>query len=323
MKALIFDGSLKLMNDYPVPEPSPDEALIRVALAGICNTDLEIMNGYLKFSGIIGHEFVGVVEMARGKGKRWIGKRVVGDINCSCNSCEFCLGGLAKHCPSRETLGILGRGGSFAEYVTLPVRNLHEVPKGLADEEAVFAEPLAAAFEILERISVNPSCEVLVLGDGKLGILCALVLGLKGAKVTLAGKYPRKMAIVAGQGIQSLATNSIGGGKRFDIVVEATGNAAGFEDAVRFVKARGTIVLKSTVAKEVTINLAPLVIDEITVVGSRCGPFEPALKALADGLIDVTPLVSGVFPLTEAKQAFAAAKRRNTLKVLFDLRSQS
>ncbi|MBP7527831.1 MAG: alcohol dehydrogenase catalytic domain-containing protein [Syntrophorhabdaceae bacterium] len=321
MKAIVFDGGLTFTHDRQKPMPVSGEALIRVTMAGICNTDMEIIKGYLGFRGIIGHEFTGIVEAVGGRSRRLIGKRVVGEINCGCRRCDLCLAGLEKHCPRRTTLGILGREGALAEFMTLPVRNLHEIPDGLTDDEAVFAEPLAAAFEILEQIRIRPTDKVLVLGDGKLGILCALALGLTGAKLTLAGKHPSKLGIARDQGVPVVLTKDLPSNSKYDIVVEATGSASGFEIAMEFTRPRGTIVLKSTVAHGAPINLAPLVIDEITVVGSRCGPFKPALKALAEGRIDVKPLISGVFPPEEAKKAFASAKKRDTLKVLVDFRT--
>jgi alcohol dehydrogenase len=320
MQAIVFDGHLRLAGDRSRPVPARGEALIRIAMAGICNTDMEITKGYLGFRGIMGHEFTGIVEAEGGRAGRFVGKRVVGEINCGCRRCDLCLGGLEKHCPHRTTIGILGREGAFAEYMTLPTGNLHEIPDGLSDEEAVFTEPLAAAFEILEQVSIGPSHRVLVLGDGKLGILCALVLKLTGARVTLAGKHPAKMRIARDQGVAVTAAKDIPVDGTYDVVVEATGNAQAFETAMRLTRPRGIIVLKSTVAHGTPINLAPLVIDEITVVGSRCGPFKPALKALARGLIDVRPLISAVFPPVEAKKAFRAARNRNSLKVLLDLR---
>lgn len=318
MKAVVFDGRLRLINDRPIPSPPHGEALIRVTMAGICNTDLEITKGYLGFHGTIGHEFTGIVEAIGGRSKKLIGKRVVGEINCGCGHCGFCLGGLEKHCPDRTTLGILGRDGAFAEYTLLPLRNLHEIPGGITDEEAVFTEPLAAAFEILKQVRIGPSDRVLVLGDGKLGILCALTLKLTGADLTLAGKHPWKLGVARDQGVSVIQKNDLTPTNKYDIVVEATGRADAFEAAMKLARPRGTIVLKSTVARGTAIDLAPLVIDEITVVGSRCGPFKPALKALGNGLIDVNPLISAVFPIEDAKKAVSFAKKRDVLKVLID-----
>jgi alcohol dehydrogenase len=320
MKAIIFDGELKIV-DVPKPVPAPGEALIRVSMAGVCNTDIEIMKGYLGFRGIIGHEFTGIVEDAAGDVPGLSGKRAVGEINCGCGVCDMCRKGLEKHCPVRTTLGISGRQGAFAEYTTLPAKNLHEIPDGLSDEQAVFTEPLAAAFEMLEQVTVRQDQRVLVLGDGKLGILCALTLKLTGAHVSLAGRHPDKLGIAARQGISTLLANDTPEGSAFDIVVEATGSTQGLEIAMKYTRPRGTIILKSTVADTIPVNLAPIVINEITVVGSRCGPFGPALRALADGSVDVRPLVTAVFPASDAIEAFHAARTKGVLKVLIDFRS--
>ncbi|MDD2302979.1 MAG: alcohol dehydrogenase catalytic domain-containing protein [Eubacteriales bacterium] len=320
MKAIVFDGSLRITGIRGKPVPAHGDALIRVSMAGICNTDMEITKGNLGYNGTIGHEFTGIVEAIGGRSKKMVGKRVVGEINCGCGHCDICLKGLEKHCPDRTTIGILGREGAFAEYMTLPVKNLHEIPDGLTDEEAVFTEPLAAAFEILEQIRVGTRDTILVVGDGKLGILCALALRLTGAHVTLAGKHPSKLSIARDQGVPAVMTKDLYPGSKYDIVVEATGSADTFQTAMKLTKPRGVIVLKSTVAHGSPINLAPIVIDELNVIGSRCGPFKPALKALADGLIDVKPLISAIFSPREAKKAFAAARNRNTLKVLIDFR---
>ena len=319
MQAIIFDGELKIV-DVPIPVPAPDEALIRVSVGGICNTDIEIMKGYLGFRGIIGHEFTGIVEETAGSVPDMAGKRVVGEINCGCGVCDMCRSGLEKHCPARTTLGIGGRQGAFAQYTTLPAANLHEIPDSLSDEQAVFTEPLAAAFEILEQVIVREDQRILVLGDGKLGILCALTLKLTGAHISLAGRRPDKLGIAALQGVSTLLVNDMPEGSAFDIVVEATGSTQGLEIAMKYTRPRGTIVLKSTVADTIPANLAPIVINEITVVGSRCGPFGPALGALADGSIDVKPLVTGVFPASDAIEAFRAARMKDSLKVLIDFR---
>ncbi len=319
MKAILFDGQLRVV-DVPKPVPAPGEALIRVTMAGICNTDLEIMKGYLGFQGIIGHEFTGVVEATAGDAANMTGKRVVGEINCGCGVCDLCLSGLGKHCPRRTTLGISGRQGAFAEYTTLPAENLHEIPDSLSDEQAVFTEPLAAAFEILEQVAVGRGQRVLVLGDGKLGILCALTLNLTGADVSLAGRHPGKLAIAAGQGISARLVNDMPEESIFDVVVEATGSTQGLESAITYTRPRGTIILKSTVADSRPVDLAPIVINEITVIGSRCGPFEPAIRALVDGSIDVRPLITARYPAADAMKAFSAARDRYSLKVLIDFR---
>lgn len=319
MKAIVFDGKPRI-TDMPKPRPAAGEALIRVSLAGICNTDIEIMKGYLGFQGIIGHEFTGIVEKTADNTPEMYGKRVVGEISCGCGTCDLCRMGLQKHCPRRTTLGILGRPGVFAEYTTLPAANLHEIPDNLSDEQAVFTEPLAAAFEILEQVTIARGQRVLVLGDGKLGILCALALKLTGAQILLAGKYPGKLSIAARQGISTLLVKNLPQNNPFDIVVEATGSAQSLDNAMQFTRPRGTIILKSTVAGSIPINLAPIVINEVTVVGSRCGPFKPALQALADGSIDVEPLITEVFPAHKAEEALSAAEKRGNLKILIDFK---
>lgn len=319
MRAIVFDGMLRIV-DMPKPVPAPGEALIRVSMAGICNTDIEITKGYLGFQGIIGHEFTGTVEKAAENAPSMSGKRVVGEINCGCGDCDMCRNGLQKHCPRRTTLGILGRQGAFAEYTTLPSGNLHEIPGDISDEQAVFTEPLAAAFEVIEQVGIDEGQRVLVLGDGKLGILCALTLKLTGAHVSLAGKHPDKLAIAARQGISTLLVNDMPDGGIFDIVVEATGSAEGLDAAMHYTRPLGTIILKSTVADTIPVNLAPIVINEITIVGSRCGPFEPAVRALTEGSIDVKPLITAVFSVNDAEEAFRTAGKRESLKVLINFR---
>jgi len=316
MKALVFDGALRMVNGYPVPEPKNGEALIKVILAGICNTDIEITRGYQSFRGVLGHEFVGTVERVNDAKSQWIGKRVVGEINCGCNACEVCRAGLSRHCTSRTTLGISGKDGAFAEYVTLPVENLHEVPDHVPDEEAIFAEPLAAAFEVPDQIQIKPTATILVLGDGKLGILCAMVLNLSQAHVTLAGKHPKKLAVAREQGVSVTPADSLDRRDLYDIVVEATGSPEGLKDALTHVKPRGTVILKSTVAEGKEMNLTSVVINEISVVGSRCGPFGPALRAIAGRIIHVRPLISGIYGPDEALKAFEKAQEKDSLKVL-------
>ena len=322
MKAIIFDGALKFIDDYPIPEPGEKEALIRVSMAGICNTDIEITRGYLGFHGVIGHEFVGIVEKAPEYAAGLISKRVVGEINCGCGDCDYCKTGMQKHCSSRTTLGIQGKDGVFAEYVTLPVSNLHTIPDSISDEEAVFIEPLAAAYEIHEQVKIKPTFEALVLGDGKLGLLCALVLHLAEVNVTLAGRHDKKLGIAGSQQIRTVKTISEKPfeERKYDVVIEATGTPEGFESALRYVKPRGTIVLKSTIASSQEINLAPLVIDEITLKGSRCGPFKAAIHILAQKRIDVKPLISGIYIIENAQKAFEEARKKENLKILIDFR---
>jgi len=313
MKALLYDGELKLLPDYPRPKPPPGEALIRVSLAGICNTDLEIAKGYMGFQGVLGHEFVGIVEAAAEAG--WLGKRVVGEINCYCGECPLCRRGLFTHCPERTTLGIWGRDGAFAEYLTLPLANLHPLPEEIRDEDAVFVEPLAAALEIVEQIQVKPTDRVILLGDGKLGLLVAQVLALQGCDLLVVGHHAHKLELLNRRGIATHLGESSSKGS-FDIVVDCTGNPEGFTQALALLRPRGTLVLKSTYHGEAEVDLSQLVIDEITLVGSRCGPFVPALELLRRGLVDVASLISATLRLDEGIRAFQLAGKRETLKVL-------
>ena len=320
MKAVLFDKTLKFVDDYPEPVPEENEALVKVLVTGICNTDIEITKGYAAFNGVIGHEFVGVAEKITGPEQDLAGKRVVGEINCGCGRCALCLKGLKNHCANRRVLGILNKDGAMAEYVTLPVENLIEVPDGLRDEEAVFTEPLAAAFEILEQVHVRPKDRVLVLGDGKLGLLVSMLLHSARIDTTLLGKHNSKLSIAARQDIRTFVFGEACFEKAYDIVIEATGTAEGLEAALRMTKPRGTIVLKSTVAAGKVMNLSPVVVNEITVVGSRCGPFRPALSALSEKSIDVRPLVTGIYRFENAEEAFGRAAARESLKVIIDFR---
>ncbi|MCL6648369.1 MAG: alcohol dehydrogenase catalytic domain-containing protein [Chloroflexi bacterium] len=312
MRAVVFDGTLRLDPDYPDPVPEEGEALVRVRLAGICNTDLEIARGYLNYRGVLGHEFVG--EVVAAPDHAWVGCRVVGEINAPCRHCATCQQGNGNHCPQRTVLGIVGRDGTFADLLRLPLANLHRLPDSLSDEEAVFVEPLAAAFAILERVTVRPSDRVVVLGDGKLGQLVARVLQGVGAHLTAVGRHPAKLERLRAAGIAACQRDELPP-ERADVVVDCTGSAAGFLDALQLTRPRGTLVLKSTVAASLSLNLAPLVVDEITVVGSRCGPFAPAIRALATRRVDVRPLLSAVYPLTEALPALAKAAQPGVLKV--------
>lgn len=317
MRALLLDEEIYLSEDYAAPKPPPGEALIRVKLAGICNTDLELVRGYMQFRGVPGHEFVGVVERAPGA-ERWEGRRVVGDINAACGDCPTCLAGRPTHCPNRTTLGIDGRDGAFAEYLTLPVRNLHAVPEGLSDDRAVFTEPLAAACEILQQVHVHPTDRVVVLGDGKLGLLCAQVLALTGCDLTAVGHHRENLEILSGRGISTaMEDRSVEAGA--DIVVEATGHPSGYAAARRLVRPRGTMVLKSTYHGSTDANLTMVVVDEVAMVGSRCGPFAPALRLLEMGLVDVTSMIEARYPLTEAPAAFERAAGSGVLKVLLEV----
>ncbi len=317
MRALLLDKDLRLVEDYPTPEPAAGEALIRVSVAGICNTDLELVRGYMQFRGIPGHEFVGVVERAPGA-EEWENRRVVGEINAACGDCPTCRAGRPTHCPHRTTLGIAGRDGAFAEYLTLPVHNLLPVPDSILDEVAVFTEPLAAACEILQQVHVRPTDRVVVLGDGKLGLLCAQALALTGCDLTAVGHHQEKLDILARRGIPTaLEDGAVEPGA--DLVIEATGHPGGYAAARRLVRPRGTVVLKSTYHGSLDADLTMVVVDEVTLAGSRCGPFAPALRLLERGLVDVAPLVQARYPLGEALTAFERAARPGTLKVLVEM----
>jgi threonine dehydrogenase-like Zn-dependent dehydrogenase len=289
MRALwLEDRQLRLRDD--LPRPARDgEVVVRVLLAGICNTDIELTRGYYPFAGVPGHEFVGVDD----------GKRVVGEINAACGSCEACRAGRRTHCENRSVLGIRNRDGAFAEYLTLPAENLRIVPDEISDEEAVFVEPLAAALEIQEQVTIGPDDRVLVVGFGKLGRLIAATLAVTGCKLTV---YDRAAARPAHS--------------RFDVAVECTGNPEGFAIARNALRPRGTLVMKSTYAGDLTVNASSLVVDEITLIGSRCGPFEPALRLLASRAVDVRPMIHATYSLDDAVAAFEHAQRRGALKVL-------
>jgi len=345
MRALVYEGAnLAFDGNYPHPTATRGEALIRVVLAGICNTDLEILRGYMGFHGVLGHEFVGIVEEVYSDAARdraLIGKRVVGEINAACHrpDCSYCQKEMFTHCPNRTTLGIDRRDGIFADYTRLPLENLHVVPDNVSDEEAVFTEPLAANFEILEQVHLRPTTRVVILGDGKMGQLAAQVLTLTGCDLTMVGKHPEKLALATQRGIatyqvkdvEQAGTPGVTGTakatttseaksiiteRRIDVVIECTGSSQGLALAMAMVKPRGTIVLKSTVADRSTLSLAPLVIDEIRVQGSRCGPFAPALRALSNKLVNVQSLINATYTLDEGMKAFKHAGERGVLKIL-------
>jgi threonine dehydrogenase-like Zn-dependent dehydrogenase len=312
MRALCFDKQLALRTDYPNPRLAPGESVVRVALAGICGTDLEISRGYMAFRGVPGHEFVGRVSETGDPRLR--GKRVVGEINAACGRCRVCIGGMGRHCSQRTVLGILGRDGAFAEFLSLPNENLLIVPDSVPDEVAVFAEPLAAAYEILEQLYLGRNRSIAILGDGRLAAIVALTLVAEGYVPTVAGHHRDKLDRLAALGLDARDEASLSG--RFDCVIDCTGNSRGFSRALDLVRPRGTIVLKSTAAAGAQLNLAPVVVNEITVVGSRCGRFGPALDALAAGRIDPRPLISGTFALEDGAAALAAASTPPNFKIL-------
>jgi alcohol dehydrogenase len=332
MYALLFDGHLRLADDYPEPSASPGEALIRPHLVGICNTDIEITRGYKGFRGVLGHEFVGTVVACAEP--RWVGRRVVGEINAYCGDCATCRRGDVSQCPKRTTLGIHGRDGAMAELFGLPIACLHEVPEHVPDTSAVFAEPLAAALEILEQSHLRPTDRVAVVGDGKLGLLCAQALRLPGCEVTMIGRHPERWKLLRDLGIEarhadSLARDNERGAMEasndssfaadrssFDVVVDCTGQVSGLSVARGLVRPRGRLVLKSTFAADSALDISALVVDEIQLIGSRCGPFAPALRLLARGLIDVEPLIAGRYALRNGIDAFRAAA--GGLKILLE-----
>lgn len=312
MLSVHLENGLVEIRNQPKPRRKPGHALIRLLSAGICNTDLELQRGYYGFSGTPGHEFVG--EVVDADTRELVGRRVVGEINLECGRCDWCRRGLGRHCPQRTVLGIVKHPGVFSEFFTLPERNLHVVPDSIPNERAVFAEPLAAACEILEQVRIPRGAPVAVLGDGKLGLLVAQVLHAHGAKVRLFGKHKEKLAIAKAVGVRT----SLKPAGRFDWVVEATGSAPGLMQAVGMTRPRGTLILKSTVHGTVALDTAPVVVNEITLVGSRCGRFEPALKLLRAGKVRVDEMISARLPLSEAAHGFDLAARKGVLKVLLD-----
>lgn len=313
MKALCLDGTnLKLREDYP--QPKSGEALVKVKLAGICGTDLEMIRGYASFTGVLGHEFVGVV--ADSQNKDLIGKRVVGEINVGCQKCDMCKKGLERHCSNRTVLGIYKRDGAFAEFLSLPEKNLHVLPDSIPDEQAVFVEPLAAAFEIQEQLNIKPDSKIAILGDGKLGQLIARVLKTSHQKVVCFGRHQNKLKLLEKIGIKTKAEITDEDQYSFDVVIEATGSESGFSDTMKLVKPRGTVVLKSTMASKNKLDLNPAIVNEITFIGSRCGPFRPAINALVLGIIKVDDLVDQTFPIEKFQDAFEYSKNPETLKVL-------
>lgn len=316
MRAIWLEGGqLRLRHSIAIPEPPAGEALVRVQSAGICNTDVELARGYYPYAGILGHEFVGVVE--RGPAELQ-GRRVVGEINAVCGSCAACQAGRRTHCERRTVLGIVNRNGAFADYLALPALNLHPVPDSVSNDDAVFAEPLAAALEIQEQVRITPDDRVLVVGDGKLGQLVAQTLALTGCRLRVVGRYGPKLALLAARGIEAIRGEAAQPGT-FDVAVECTGNHLGFGTALKSLRARGTLVMKSTYADTLTFNASMVVVNELTLIGSRCGPFPKALDLLARQAIDVAPLIQARYPLERALDAFDHAQRPGTMKVLFDV----
>jgi len=315
LRALIVDGKPRFEENRHDPVPAEGEAVVRVHLAGICATDLHIINGYMNFSGVLGHEMVGTVVSGSPK---WKGKRVVCEINCVCRKCDMCLGGLAWHCRRRTVMGIAGRDGCFADFVAVPEHNLHAVPDSVADEEAVFVEPLAAAYQVLTQCPIDTRMNVSVVGTGRLGLLIVQVLAQTGCKLTAVGRNTQKLLMCEKRGVQGIKVEDLVPRNDRDLVVECTGSPDGLNIAMQLVRPRGTIVLKSTYADLIprSPNLAPIVVNEIKLVGSRCGPFPEAINALARKAVEVRPLISRTFPLEEAATALDAARKPENIKVL-------
>ncbi|RMH21965.1 MAG: Zn-dependent alcohol dehydrogenase [Acidobacteria bacterium] len=316
MRALYLGPEgLVVRRDHPRPAPREGEALIRLLRAGICSTDLELVKGYAGFHGVLGHEFVGVVEEPTGGD--WAGKRVVGTINLGCRRCPTCIGDGPEHCPERTVLGIAGHDGAFADYLTLPVANLLVVPDEVDDDVAVFTEPLAAALRIRDQVAVEPSARLAVVGPGRLGLLIAQVLALTGSRLVVLGRRAASLELPRQLGLQvGLSTEAPA--DAFDLVVEATGNEAGLAESLRLVRPCGTLILKSTFHGAATVDLTKLVVGEVRIVGSRCGPFAPALRLLASGSVAVRPLIDGRYPLERGLEAMAHAARPGVRKILLD-----
>ena len=318
MITVLLDGEGGVsFADKADPVPGKGEALVRVLQAGICSTDIELKNGYMNFRGIPGHEFVGRVE-ACDERPELIGKRVVSEINIPCRECDLCKREMEHHCSRRSVVGILERPGAFSELLTLPYRNLHEVPESISDDRAVFVEPVAAAFEILEQVEILLGDSVLVIGDGRLGALCARVLQQTGAQVSVWGKHERKLEPLRKDGIKTFDRKTRAE-KSFDIVVEASGSPEGLEKALWWVRPRGTVVLKTTCTDRHEISLASVVVDEITLVGSRCGPFAPAIAALGKGELAPEETIDARFPLVKVEEAFKRAEEAGIRKVILEM----
>jgi len=318
MQAIHLSGkSVELRTDHPVPQPGNSqtaEILVKILRAGICETDLQLIQGYMGFEGVLGHEFVGIAQSGP-----LAGQRVVGEINCSCLRCETCRSGLPTHCPDRTVLGIFGHDGAFAEFVSVPRQNLHRVPDSMSTDVAVFVEPVAAACQLLRQQLVKRGQRVLILGDGRLGNLCAQILADFGCQVLVIGKHRHKLQMLRDFGIETALLDEIRPARQSDVVVDCTGSTSGLTTALQFVKPWGTVVLKTTVAGGQTMEFAPIVIDEIRIVGSRCGPFSDAIAALRAGRVQVEPLISGRFGLERGVEAIRHTAENPVLKVLLDL----
>lgn len=317
MYALTYDGTTARVDpEYPTPKPASGEALVQVLLAGICSTDLEILRGYAGFSGVLGHEFIGVVVTCIDQ-PDLVGQRVAGEINIGCGECTFCVRSIREHCLRRQVVGIRARDGVFAQFVALPIANLHVVPENVPDESAVFTEPLAAALRVLEQVDIQPADRIAVIGAGRLGQLVARSLAGAGAELVAVGRQmtSRNLTLLRSAGIATAARGSLPHGWA-DVVVDCTGSPAGFADALDLVRSQGTIVLKSTYHSAAEVDMSRVVVDEIQVIGSRCGPFDAALEALASGQVDPRPLIEATYPLAQGLEALDYAARSGVLKVL-------
>ncbi|MEE3329820.1 MAG: alcohol dehydrogenase catalytic domain-containing protein [Myxococcota bacterium] len=319
MRALYFDGERPSLVDRDEPTRSPETAIVRTTFAGVCNTDLEVAKGYMGFRGTLGHELVG--EVVDGP-EAWLGRRVVSEINFACGRCDTCAAGLGRHCPTRRVMGILEADGAFAEFVEVPVANLHSVPDNVSDTAAAFTEPLAAAFEILEQVDLEAGQHAVVLGDGKLGLLVAQVLATTGAKVLAVGRHPEKLGILEARDIETRLASDFDPSSSqqplADLVVDATGSSDSLTQAIAATRPRGTLALKTTVAEDHQVDLGPIVVNEIQLLGSRCGLFEPALEALNSHTVDTSQLIEATLPLSQAQKALERASRRGALKVLIE-----
>ncbi len=313
MNAIYYDGKLTYRTDLPEPQRAKGEALIKVTLRGICRTDLELTKGYMNFRGVPGHEFVGIVEDA--DDKTLIGGRVVGDINCGCGECPECRIDDEHHCQNRTVLGILGRDGAFAEKLTLPEKNLHTVPDFISDEEAVFIEPLSAAFRVAEQVKVINN-DVLVLGDGKLGLLIAQSLAFLRADVVLCGRHPEKMELIQMANLTTKTADELLPNKKYSVVIEATGSKEGFLTAMERIKPRGKLVIKSTLAEQPYVDLNQIIVDEISIIGSRCGSFEQGIALLEQKGVKVKELIQKTYRLEKGLKAFEEAGKTGALKIL-------
>jgi len=315
VRAIVLQQSdVQFDSVRPTPTPGPDEVIVRVTRAGVCETDLQLIKGYMGFHGVLGHEFVGVAESGP-----YAGRRVVGEINCACWMCATCRSGLPTHCPNRTVLGILNHDGAFADLIAVPQRNLHVVPDSIPDDVAVFTEPVAAAFQIPAQLAIRKNDRIIDLGDGRLGNLCAQVLASIADDVLVVGKHPEKLGLIEALGVKTAMLSDDLPRRAADIVVECTGSESGLPTALTLVRPRGTIVLKTTVAGTQTLAWAPFVIDEVTLVGSRCGPFDRALEALEHGLVEVQPLIADRFNLSNGVMALQRAQQKGVLKVLLEM----